>query len=62
MWSQFYRLKQRQQGQLSLPFEFDENGYTIEPKEKKEESKLSDFDHNLTKALNFNPKDKEPSE
>lgn len=61
MWSQFYRLKQRQQGQLSLPFEFDENGYTIEPKEKKEEPKLSDFDQKLTKALNFNPKDKEPS-
>lgn len=31
MWQLFERLKSRQQGQLELPFEFDENGRTIEP-------------------------------
>lgn len=59
MWRQFNRLKQRQQGQLSLPFEFDDNGHTIEPKEKSEEPKLSDLDQKLTKALNYNPKEDE---
>lgn len=32
----------------------------LEFNEEFEEPKLSDFDQNLTKALNFNPKDKEP--
>ena len=30
MWSQFEKLKNRQHGQLELPFNFDENGYTKE--------------------------------
>jgi hypothetical protein len=31
MWSQFEKLKLRQGGQLELPFDFDDKGYTIEP-------------------------------
>lgn len=30
MWGQFEKLKQRQNGQLELPFSFDEKGHTIE--------------------------------
>ena len=30
MWQQFEKLKSRQNGQLDLPFNFDENGHTIE--------------------------------
>ncbi len=65
MWAQFNKLKQRQQGQLFLPFEFDDDGYTIEPKQekklKKQEPKY-EIDPFLSKALSHNPKDKEPSE
>jgi P63C domain. len=32
MWNQFNKLKSRQQGQLELPFSFDENGHTKELK------------------------------
>lgn len=39
-----------------LPIE----GHTTQ-EEKKEEPKLSDFDQKLSQALNYNPKDKEPS-
>ena len=53
MWSQFEKLKQRQSGQLSLPFNFNEKGQTIEPTET---SNLSGFDRKLKKALDFNPK------
>lgn len=53
MWAQFNKLKQRQQGQLSLPFSFDDDGHTIEP--KIEEVKLSPFDQLLSKALSYNP-------
>jgi hypothetical protein len=34
----------------------------LEFNEEIEEPKQSQFDQNLTKALNYNPKDKEPSE
>ncbi|TZF93534.1 hypothetical protein FW781_17725 [Chryseobacterium panacisoli] len=33
MWGQFNKLKSRQQGQLELPYNFNEKGFTIEPKE-----------------------------
>jgi hypothetical protein len=33
MWRQFEKLKHRQSGQLSLPFNFDANGHTIEPQD-----------------------------
>lgn len=69
MWSNFNRLKERQQGQLSLPFQidFDEKGHLKEEKEvvKDEDtnkSELSPFDTSLKIALEYNPnKDKEPS-
>ena len=48
MWQQFEKLKSRQCGQLSLPFDFDGNGHTVEPIDK---SKLSSFDRALQKAL-----------
>jgi hypothetical protein len=57
MWSQFEKLKLRQQGQLELPFKFDEKGHTKEPPIPKKE--LSSFNNNLKKALDYNPKDKE---
>ena len=34
MWSQFEKLKQRQNGQIELPFNFDKKGHTIEPNEE----------------------------
>lgn len=57
MWQQFEKLKSRQHGQLSLPFDFDAKGHTIEPIEK---SNLSHFDNALLKALSY--KQEEPSE
>ena len=54
MWGQFEKLKLRQQGQYDIPFNFDEQGHTIEPIEKEN---LSDFDKSLVKALNYNPKE-----
>lgn len=57
MWQQFEKLKSRQHGQLSLPFDFDAKGHTIEPIEK---SNLSYFDNVLLKALSY--KQEEPSE
>lgn len=33
MWSNFNKLQSRQAGQLELPFEFDENGYTLSSSE-----------------------------
>ena len=61
MWAQFNRLKQRQQGQLFLPFDFDDDGYTIEPKKETKQKPKYEIDPFLSKALNYNPKDKEPS-
>ena len=54
MWSQFNKLKSRQQGQLELPFKFDEKGHTKEL--LYEENKLSEFDKNLKKALIYKEK------
>lgn len=57
MWQQFKKLKERQNGQLNLPFDFDEFGHTITPiEDKKESNQFSDFNSKLTKALNYNPK------
>lgn len=52
MWQNFERLKSRQSGQLSLPFDFDNEGHTIEPKDSPE---LSSFDSSLKKALDYKP-------
>lgn len=56
MWDQFNKLKMRQSGQLELPFNFNEEGHTIEPIER---SNITKFDASLMKGLNFNPKDDE---
>ncbi|MEO8398279.1 MAG: P63C domain-containing protein [Ignavibacteriaceae bacterium] len=53
MWQKFRKLKNRQAGQLELPFKFDEKGHTKEP--IYEEDKLSDFNKKLKTALEFNP-------
>lgn len=52
MWQNFERLKSRQSGQLSLPFDFDNEGHTIDPKES---SDISSFDDSLKKALDYKP-------
>lgn len=54
MWNQFEKLKFRQQGQLEIPFNFDDKGHTIE---QIDENSLSDFDKSLKKALNYTPKE-----
>jgi predicted naringenin-chalcone synthase len=57
MWSKFEKLRVRQAGQMELPFEFDNEGHTIEPNEKiYKEKELSNFNKNLKKALDFKPK------
>ncbi len=67
MWAQFNRLKQRKEGQLFLPFDFDKDGYTIEPENEKKQDKQEqkyEIDPFLSKALNYNPnkdKDQEPT-
>lgn len=57
VWSQFAKLNNRKSGQLELPFDFDKKGHTVEPPQPIDESTLSEFDKNLKKALDFNPKD-----
>lgn len=54
MWQQFNKLKQRQSGQLELPYNFNDDGHTVEPIE---EDSLSDFDKKLKKGLDYNPKE-----
>jgi len=54
MWNQFEKLRNRENGQLELPFIFDKKGHTKEP--IYEEKELSEFDKNLKKALDYNPK------
>jgi P63C domain len=54
MWSKFKKLKDRQSGQLELPFKFDEEGHTKEP--IYDEGTLSDFNQKLKKALEYKPK------
>jgi hypothetical protein len=51
MWDNFNKLKLRQAGQLELPFNFDEKGYTKDP--IYEEKELSGFNKSLKKALEF---------
>ena len=60
MWSQFKKLKERQNGQLELPFDFDESGHTVTPKEGiKDTIPRSSFNNKLSQALNYSPhKDK----
>ncbi len=53
MWAQFNKLKQRQQGQLVLPFSFDDNGYTIEPKTEEKQGCQYEIDPLLSKALQY---------
>ena len=57
MWRQFEKLKNREDGQLEIPFFFDEEGHTKEP--EYDETKLSYFNKSLKKALDYNPKNKE---
>ena len=57
MWRQFKKLKERQNGQLELPFDFDEDGHTISPIEDvKGDMPKSSFNNNLMQALNYNPR------
>lgn len=59
MWSKFNKLRIRQAGQLELPFQFDEQGYTKELNEKVyEEKELSKFNKSLKTALEYKPKEK----
>lgn len=58
MWQHFKKLKERQNGQLNLPFDFDEFGHTITPiEDKKEGNQISDFNSQLSQALNYNPRE-----
>lgn len=50
-WSHFKKAKERDMGQLKLPFEFDEKGHSIEPKHEEK----SNFNKKIEQALNFNP-------
>jgi hypothetical protein len=54
MWEQFEKLRLRQQGQLEIPYKFDNKGHTVEPID---ELQISTFDKSLKTALEFNPKD-----
>lgn len=60
MWNKFATLKQRQAGQLEIPFTFDEKGHTKESDQPQEPlydpENLSDFNQKLTTALSYNPK------
>lgn len=57
MWLQFEKLNKRKAGQLELPLEFDKKGHTKEIPQPKE-PEMSNFNKNLQKALDFNPKEK----
>lgn len=61
MWLQFEKIKTKIPSsiQLELPFNFDNNGYTIVPVN---DSNLIDFDEKLEKRLDSNPKDDKKSE
>lgn len=58
MWKQFNKLKSREEGQLMIPFNFDDKGHTIEPTER---STLSSFNKNLQTALEYNSKEEKPN-
>lgn len=64
MWGQFHKLISRQNGQLEIPFQFDDEGHTIEINPLKEDdTPPSKFNSLLTQALNYNPhKDKRNDE
>jgi hypothetical protein len=49
VWSQFNKLKSREEGQFELPFTFDKQGHTREP--IYEEEKLSNFNKSLKLAI-----------
>jgi hypothetical protein len=51
VWSNFKKVKDREEGQLEIPFQLDEKGHTKEP--IYEEQELSDFNKKLKKALNY---------
>lgn len=57
MWAQFNKLKRRQQGQLFLPYDFDDKGYTIVPEKEKtiQEEPKCELDPFLSKALQYDP-------
>ncbi len=55
MWMRFEQLNQRKAWIYPLPFVFDEKWHTVEPVDK---SKLSDFNQKLSKAIEYNPKEK----
>jgi len=52
VWSQFTKLKNREEGQFELPFTFDDLGHTKEP--IYEDNKLSNFNKVLKQALEKN--------
>jgi len=52
MWYNFEKAKDRKKGQLEMPFQFDDQGHTIEPIE---DTTLSEHNKSLKKALDFNP-------
>lgn len=49
------KLKARQNGQLKIPFDFDDKAHTIEIIEKPKVN-LSGFNKKLKQGLDFNPK------
>ncbi len=49
VWSQFNKLKSREEGQFELPFSFDKQGHTREP--IYEEKELSNFNKALKLAV-----------
>lgn len=60
MWALFNKLVRQEDGILELPFEFDDNGYTIEPLVLPHKKSSLVLDSSLKKALDYNPnEDKE---
>jgi len=57
MWDQFQKLKARQVASLPAPYAFDEKGHSITPADKEE--KLSDFNKNLEKAIEYSESDED---
>lgn len=55
MWQQFKKLKDRESGQLELPFDFDDEGHTVENKTEKEVKIPISFNKSLKTALSYNP-------
>lgn len=59
VWYQIKKIKSREDGQLELPFEFDEQGHTIEPVES---SIISNHSHVLKQSLHNNQNDEKPKQ